>query len=258
MAKKAGSRDPSSRQQAIADYVMSEGTAVAQELADRFDVSLVTMHRDLDELVRRGIVRKYRGGVTALPSSVFESNVAFRLNTATSEKAAIAQAARAMVEPGMSVLLDDSTTTLAIAEALHGTGPLTIITNFLPIIRQVVQWDDVRLISLGGQYNTLHDSFIGAPLAESASALRADLGFFSFAGVDPHGVYHQEQDVVTAKQAMMGTAARRVIVADSSKLGRTALHRVSPLDGFEQLITDGGARPAVVAALSEAIPVHTA
>lgn len=61
-------------------------------------------------------------GFFARRASYTESNVAFRLNAATSEKAAIAQVARTMVEPGMSVLLDDSTTTLAVAEAPRGTA----------------------------------------------------------------------------------------------------------------------------------------
>jgi DeoR/GlpR family transcriptional regulator of sugar metabolism len=257
MAKKASPRDPSTRQHAIADHVMNEGTAVAQELAVKFGVSLVTMHRDLDELVRRGVVRKYRGGVTALPSSVFESNVEFRLSSATAEKAAIARAARALVEPGMSVLLDDSTTTLAIAEVLRASTPLTIITNFMPIIRLVGEWDDVRLISLGGEYNVLHDSFIGVPCARAAAELRADLGFFSFAGIDAGGVYHQEQEVVFAKQAMLGAAVRRVIVADNSKLNRTALHRVAPLGTFQRLITDTGADSGVLDGLRPLIDVVT-
>ncbi|GAA2353402.1 DeoR family transcriptional regulator [Catellatospora methionotrophica] len=258
MAKKAGARDPSSRQQMIADHVMSEGTAVAQELAEQFGVSLVTMHRDLDELVRRGIVRKYRGGVTALPSSVFESNVTFRLNTAVPEKQAIAQLTRSLVEPGMSVLLDDSTTTLAIAEALRDISPLIIITNFMPIIRLVVGWDDVHLISLGGEYNPMHDSFIGVPCAQAAQSLRADVGFFSFSGIDNAGVYHQEQEVVFTKRAMIGAAARRIVVVDHTKLNRTALHRVAPLTDFEQVVTDDKAPSTVVEGLRRQINVLVA
>ncbi|MGX6603318.1 DeoR/GlpR family DNA-binding transcription regulator [Micromonosporaceae bacterium Da 78-11] len=152
---------------------------------------------------------------------------------------------------------EDSTTTLAIAEALRASTPLTIITNFMPIIRLVGEWDDVRLISLGGEYNILHDSFIGAPCARSAAELRADLGFLSFAAIDPAGVYHQEQEVVFAKQAMLGAAVRRVIVADNSKLNRTALHRVAPLRTFEQLITDDGADPGVLDGLRPLIDVAT-
>lgn len=258
MTRNGGQRDPAGRQQALAEHVMREGTAVAQELADQFGVSLVTVHRDLDQLVRRGIVRKYRGGVTAQPSSVFESNVAFRSSTAVAQKQAMARAARVLVEPGMSVLLDDSTSTLALAEALHDVAPLTVVTNFLPTVRALTAREDVTLICLGGVYNAVHDSFVGASCTEAARALRTDIGFYSFAGVDDGGVYHQEQEVVATKRGLLDVAHRRVLVVDHSKLGRTALHRVAGLETFSEVVTDDGAPAEVLAALRERLPVVVA
>lgn len=103
--------------------MLSAGSVTAGELAERFGVSLMTIHRDLDELERQGIVRKYRGGVTAQPSGVFESNVAYRMKSMQAAKDAIAAKAAALVEPGMAVMLDDSTTTLALARRLTGITP---------------------------------------------------------------------------------------------------------------------------------------
>ncbi|WP_093800842.1 DeoR/GlpR family DNA-binding transcription regulator [Streptomyces sp. Wb2n-11] len=114
-------RGPAPRQAAIAEQVLAAGSATAAELADRFDVSLMTIHRDLDELERQGLVRKFRGGVTAQPSGVFESNVAYRLKAMRAEKAAVAEYALKLIEPGMAVMLDDSTSTLEIARRL-GSG----------------------------------------------------------------------------------------------------------------------------------------
>src|SRR5882757_9888089 len=113
-----GRRGPEARRQALADHVLSAGSATAAELAERFGVSLMTIHRDLDELERQGIVRKFRGGVTAQPSGVFESNVQYRLKTMRPQKAAVAERALQLIEPGMAVLLDDSTSALEIARGL--------------------------------------------------------------------------------------------------------------------------------------------
>lgn len=238
MAEGRRKKDPAARHREVTDYVMRVGTASAQTLADQFGVSLVTAHRDIDELTRQGVVRKFHGGVSALPSSVFESNVTYRRKLAVEQKQAIAQSAAALVEPGMSVLLDDSTTTLALAEVLVEVDPLTVITNFQPIIQLMMGRKNIRLIALGGEYNALHDSFIGAPCVESARALHADIGFYSFAGVTADGVYHQEQEIVFTKQAMLAVTTHRILLVDHLKLGRTALHRITGLVDFERVITN--------------------
>ena len=106
------------RKRLITDAVLASGSATAQDLANQFGVSLVTIHRDLDELERRGVVRKFHGGVSAQPSGVFESQMPYRLASMTAEKEANAQAALGFVEPGMSILLDDSTTVLAMIDGL--------------------------------------------------------------------------------------------------------------------------------------------
>ncbi|NEE10819.1 DeoR/GlpR transcriptional regulator, partial [Streptomyces sp. SID7499] len=92
-------------------------------------VSLMTVHRDLDDLARQGVLRRFRGGASALPSTVFESSLDYRLGVNTAEKNAVARAAAALVEPGMSVMLDDSTTVLVMAGLLVDLAPLTVVTN---------------------------------------------------------------------------------------------------------------------------------
>jgi len=78
------------RQEQIADYVLQQSFVRLQELVDLFGVSLMTIHRDLDELATQGVLRKVRGGATVLPSALFESDVRYLLNTALKEKEAIA------------------------------------------------------------------------------------------------------------------------------------------------------------------------
>lgn len=234
----SGRGRPAERQAAIAEYVMLHGSASAHDLAVMFDVSTMTMHRDLDELERQGVVRKYRGGASAQPTSVFESNVAYRMRVARTEKDALARHARRLIEPGMSVMLDDSTSALAVAQLLHDATPLTVVTNFLEAIKAIAPIRDISLIALGGEYHPTHDSFLGIPCIEAVESLRVDLLITSTSAISDTHAFHQEQEIVLVKWAMMRSAQRRVLLVDHSKLGRRGLHRVAPLTDFDHVVVD--------------------
>ncbi|GAA2073908.1 DeoR/GlpR family DNA-binding transcription regulator [Actinomadura alba] len=246
-----GRRGPAGRQEAIAEHVLSRGSATAAELAERFQVSLMTIHRDLDELERQGVVRKYRGGVTAQPSGVFESNVGYRMKSMQIEKDAIAAKAVELIEPGMAVMLDDSTTTLALARRLEGITPLTVVTNFLEGLNLLSRVRGIRLMALGGDYDPLHNSFLGVSCVEAIESLQVDLCFVSTSAVSGAYAYHQEQHIVSVKRAMLARAARNVLLLDHTKLGRTALHRVAPLSVFDRVIVDHGASGEALRELDE-------
>lgn len=251
-------RSPGTRQDLIVRHVVANGSETPAELAALTGVSLMTVHRDLDELVRKGLLRKYRGGVSALPSSVFESNVEYRLRVHPREKEAIARRAVTLIEPGMSVLLDDSTTALAVARLLVGAGPLTVITNFARASDLLKSAPEIRLIGLGGDYSRTHDSFNGAACSEAVAALRVDTAFVSTSAMTATATYHQEQDIVLVKRAMLGAAGTKVLLMDSSKMARTALYRLAPVSTFDLLVVDAGAPPEVIATLRDELPVEVA
>lgn len=242
---------PAQRQQLIADHVLSHRSVSVPDLATLCQVSEMTIYRDIEELQRQGIVRKFRGGVTAQPSGVFESNVAYRLAAMRDEKAVIARRARDFVEPGMSVILDDATTTLALARLLGDVTPLTVATNYLETMRLVSGFRDVHLVALGGDYDRTHDSFLGVPCVDAVEALRVDAAFVSVSAVSGGHAHHQEQHIVAVKRAMLRSARRRFLLVDHSKLGRDALYRVAPLTHFDLVVVDDHASPEALAELRE-------
>ncbi|MEU3186050.1 DeoR/GlpR family DNA-binding transcription regulator [Streptomyces sp. NPDC006923] len=231
-------RGPAQRRREISDLVLTEGPASASDLAERFGVSPMTIYRDIDELEREGVLRKFRGGVTAQPSGVFESNVAYRKNSMRPEKEAVAALAAGMIEPGMSVMIDDSTTALELARLLPSVGPLTVVTNFLEALNLLAEERGIHLMALGGDYDPLHGSFLGVPCVEAVEALRVDLCFVSTSSVHGGFAFHQEQRIVAVKRAMLKAAGRSVLMIDHSKLGRTALHRLAPLGAFDVVLID--------------------
>jgi DeoR/GlpR family transcriptional regulator of sugar metabolism len=243
---------PSERRERIAEIVLANESVSARDLASRFDVSVMTVHRDLDELERQGVLRKIRGGATPQPSSLFESNVRYRLATAKAEKETLAHYALAMIEPGQALLLDDATTTLALARLLPSIAPLTVITNYLATIQLLHNAPGIRLIVLGGEYFPSHDSFLGIVCEDAIASLRADVFFMSTSAVCDGIAYHQEQEIVAVKRAMLRAAAKSILLIDHSKLGKTALHQLAPLSAFDLVVVDGGVDEGGLRALEEA------
>ncbi|MFD1939454.1 MULTISPECIES: DeoR/GlpR family DNA-binding transcription regulator [Nonomuraea] len=239
------------RRQAMAEHVMRQGTMSMAELAEAFGVSVMTVHRDLDELERQGMVRKFRGGATALASNVFESNIAYRLTAHLPEKEAIARHVVRLIEPGSSVMLDDSTTALAVARHIGEVAPLTVVTNFLEAIKLLACTPGVRLMALGGEYHATHDSFLGVACVDAVEAMSTDLVVVSTSAISGRYAFHQEQEIVLVKRAMMGAAARRVLAVDHTKLERVALHRVAPLDDFDVIVVDSRTPEEAVRRLRE-------
>ena len=239
------------RQQRIIDHVVSGGFASANELSNLTGVSLMTVHRDIDDLVTRGLLRKFHGGVSAQPSTVFESSSDFRLHTRTQEKEALAAEALRLITPGMSVMLDDSTTALALARMLPDVGPLTVVSNYRQVQETLREAPDVRLIGVGGEYSRTHDSYLGLPCQEMVTSFSVDIVFLSTSAMNGAMTFHQEQEIVLVKRAMLSTATTRVLMMDASKVGRAALHRFAPVGDFDRVLLAGQLDDEVVEAMRE-------
>lgn len=231
---------PDRRRDWITNYVLEHGSVLVDDLTELFGVSRMTIHRDLDYLQDQGVLRKVRTGATAQPSNLFESDVRYRIRQQVKEKEAIARAALAHIEPGQAVLLDEATTLLPLARLLPSVVPLTVITNFLPIINLLTEVKGIQLITLGGKYFPRFDTFTGAVTEQTVSSLRADAYFTSVTATEKGMLFHPEEQIIKVKHAMMRNASTKYILMDHSKFGKVALHPVGHIRDFDCLIVDSG------------------
>jgi DeoR/GlpR family transcriptional regulator of sugar metabolism len=240
------------RRRRILDYVMTHDGAQIDDLAARCAASRMTIHRDLNALAEQGLVRKVRGGVTTSSNGIVESSFLHRSRRAAAEKRAIAALAVTLIQPGDVVALDDSTTSRFLAERLAGVMPLTVVTNSLGIATMLSQRRDCHLVMLGGQYHPTFDAFLGLLCEQAIGALRANTVFMSVSAIHGLAAYHQEQDIVKAKHALMRIVDRRVLMVDSRKFGISALNHLADLSEFDIVITDSGLEAPMRARLRDA------
>jgi DeoR/GlpR family transcriptional regulator of sugar metabolism len=231
----------------IIDYVKSRRRASLAELMAKFKVSSATIHRDVAELVASGHLERIRGGVAFFPRSNTagsNSDAISYLDRATvnlSAKKRIAIRAVELVADGDILFLDSSTTTAAFADELANRQfiNLTIVTNSVAIMEKFRKMPrNYVLISLGGNYDPLLNSFLGSAALRELERLTITKAFVSAFGVTDKLVTtnHEHQAGLVTK--VLDMAAKRFLLADRSKFGRTGLYRLATRAAFDGIVSD--------------------
>ncbi|MFD2650846.1 DeoR/GlpR family DNA-binding transcription regulator [Brucella rhizosphaerae] len=226
------------RRQAIINLLIENHAVDLDDLAERFAVSKMTIHRDLDSLEESGVLRKVRGGATMDAGSQFESDFRFRVQQDNEAKIEMGRAALELIEPGMTVMINDGSTAAVLGSMLIEKRPLTVITNNAVIIDTLKGEGGINLIALGGVFSAKFNAFFGLLTEEALSKLSADIAFISAPAVNGRLVYHMDESVVRTKRAMTASATRTCLLVNHQRFRRTALHVMADLADFDAIITD--------------------
>ena len=116
---------------------------------------------------------------TTEPGTQFESDFRFRALQGQPTKQAIAQEALKLVEPGMSIIVNDGSTAAVLGKHLVGARPLTILTNNGAVIDELKDQSGITLIALGGWYTPKYNAYFGKVTEDALTGLRADIAFIS-------------------------------------------------------------------------------
>lgn len=240
------------RRSEIVRLLMDGGSTQIKDLAATLGVSLMTVHRDLNDLADQGLVRRVRGSVSAEKSMLFESSYLFRARQFVEQKRRLAKAALAHIEPGNAIIWDDSSTTFHVCEFIEAVTPLTVITNALPVIERLQDMPEVDLIALGGKYHRGYRGFFGMACERSIRAYHVDVALLSTTTIQGLSMFTQDEQVVRAKQAMIEVARKKILLVDESKFGFSALNYVADLTTFDVVLLSRTVEPSIIEAMRDA------
>ena len=181
-----------------------QGSVSVSDLAERFDVSMETIRRDLKLLAEEGRLVTVHGGAHRLS---FEPSLSRRTIENAAGKAAIGRVAADYVEEGMAILIDSGSTTLALAQALVGRSNLTVLTNSLPIGLILARTRTIRTLLLGGEIEPNDEAAFGLDTLDLIKRYRVDLAFIGAGGISEAG------DLQTANQ--IHPALKRALAEDA-------------------------------------------
>ena len=207
------------------------------ELSRQLGVSRETVRKDLVEMEQEGLLKKTYGGAV-LDRANAETDYERRRGENSEEKRRIARAALSYIEPGDTIYLDYGSTVYALAEELVSFKELTVVTNTIPVVNLLLHAPGIELIILGGNVRKNEDSIFGTFGLNAANGIYVDYGFFGCAGVDVHaGVTNYHMGEIELSKTMTEHSRATVLLADSSKFGRSALYKTTSLGDIDFLIT---------------------
>lgn len=226
-----------SRRAKLRELIRSQGFVSIPDLRAALEVSESTIRRDLDYLEAEGEAHRTHGGVFATGPTASLKLFEHRCAGQWEKKRQIAIAASQLVEDHDTVLLDGGSTTYELAKQLVGR-PLQIVTNSLPLASLFASNEQVDLVVLGGYVHSRTGVTLGPYANQMLGSLNVQTAVLSIAGADQRGFYNSNLMLVETERAMMAAADKTVVVADSSKFGKSSLARLCPLDKIQTVVTD--------------------
>lgn len=226
------------RRQHIFKAIEASGVASVRDLAQRFDVSMITIMRDLQELEQEGLIRRVHGGAISVRGASYEPPFSARESQLSTEKQRIAHKAVELVADGDSIILDVGTTTLEIARALKGKRNLTVLVTNLRAAMELASQPAIQVIVIGGKLRTSELSMVGHLTEQTLRTFQVDKAFIGVGGITlSHGLTEFNFDEAGTKRVMFERAHQRIVVADHTKFGKVMLTQVAPLTAVDIIIT---------------------
>ena len=243
--------DGTARLTALVEILQRDGRLDVADVAAEFGTAEMTIRRDLDRIAAMGMARRVRGGAVSLLMRGEELPFALRGLDRADAKERIAAAVADRVRDGEAVLLDSGTTAVLVGRALAGRR-LTVMPLSLHAASALSGSESVRLLMPGGETRAGELAMIGPLALASIGALRFDTAVLTCCGLADGQVTTHNLGDAEVKQAMVRSAAKVIVAADSSKFRQTALAIVCAATDVDMIITDTDAPPAVVSSLRAA------
>lgn len=230
-----GSVDASARLSELRDELLAHGVIRIADAAPRYNVSEMTIRRDLEQLVGLGVARRVRGGAVAPEPGGYDER---RLANAAA-KAAIGRKLAQLVSVNGAIGMDASTTILHLASHLDAARDVTVLTNSVESFEALQGIQGVIPMLTGGYREPRTGSLVGPLAVRSAKGLFLNRYFLSSAGLDPSsGTSEACLEDADVKSAFAAVADETVLAVDSSKLGLRAIAPGFRLDQIDILVTE--------------------
>ena len=218
------------RKRYILDELQRNGSVVITDLAERIQVSSMTIRRDLNAMAEDGMVTLEHGGAVLNNGSLFECSISFKSEINAAEKKRIAAKCMEYINEGDSIFLDTGTTPNELAMLLRGKRNISVLTHSLLVANTAATMRNIKLIMCPGEFRENSMGFLGPLTDDFIQCFQIDTLFLSLEGID----LNDGISVVVEK------AKRVICMADHTKFNKSFFYKIAPITNVDLVVTDTG------------------
>ncbi|MGH4118165.1 DeoR/GlpR family DNA-binding transcription regulator [Clostridium sp.] len=229
---------PSERQKKFLDLLSTKDVVTILEFIEKFNVSIETVRRDLSVLEKQNKIEKVYGGAKIKDPSLDEPSMENRMISNLVQKDSIGKRCSEFIEAGDCIFIDSGSTTYHIAKHIKDKKNLTIITNSIPVVNELMN-SDFEIIIMGGKIRHTERSVVTYDYIFNFSQLNITKSFVCAAGITVYnGVSDFNMQEAVTRKTIIERSNQVFIAADSSKFGKNATINIAPLEKIDYIVTD--------------------
>ncbi len=230
---------PNPRQAQLLDEVTARGSVTVEALADKLNVTLQTVRRDIQRMADAGLVARFHGGVRVISSTT--ENIAYRQRQSLNAdgKTSIARMVAARIPDGCSLFLNIGTTIEAVARELARRRGLRVITNNLNVAMILSDNPDCELIVAGGLVRSRDRGVIGEATIDFMRQFKVDIGLIGISAIEADGTLRDyDYREVKVARTIIDHSRETWLCADHGKFNRPAMVELARLSNIDRIFTD--------------------
>lgn len=227
------------RRNLILEKLQDEKKVVVSELSALFDVSEETIRRDLDKLDKDGLATKSYGGAILNENTGLDMPFNVRKKRNMRGKQVIAELVSGLIQEGEHIIVDPSTTAVAIVKALKSRKHLTVITNSIEVLVELSDVSGWDIISTGGTLRESYLALVGPKAMDGISSFHVEKVILSCKGLSMEkGITDANEMFSQVKQTMLKAAKQRILAVDHTKFNNVAFSQICELPAIDMVVTD--------------------
>lgn len=222
------------RKKDIFDILCEKKRISVSELSKMLYVCEMTIRRDLSEMEKEGLIKRYRGGAIYIEGT--ELPITRRMYLSEDEKRILAKKAEIYLADNTTVFIDSSSTCHYIIPHIKKFNNIKIVTNSINALLSAAKLH-IPCFLIGGEYYEQDMCFVGSVSEQYAKNINVDTAFFTTKGLSKDGIISDtDLGQTMVRYSIMKNANKSIFLFEKEKIGKKYLHTLCRADTVDSII----------------------